>query len=89
MYISIGLIENQSSTRWTFNNVQLMLQDKGVEQLPLKRVSVSYQEDTSEYILVDYYQAEILPEVAAAILRIAKTFHISGLWQAANITAAL
>ena len=89
MYISIDLIENQSSTRWTFDNVQLMLQEPGVEQLPLKRVSVFYQEGTDEYVLVDYYGIEKLPEVEAAIIRIAKGFHTTGLWQAANITAAL
>lgn len=88
MYMSIEMIQNQSSTSWTFDNVQLLLQDKGVEQLPLKRVSVSYLE-SGEYVLIDYSETEILPEVKTAIIRIAKTFHTTGLWQAANITAAL
>lgn len=88
MYISIELIENQSSTRWTFNNVQLMLQKPEVEQLPIKRVSVSYLE-SGEYVLIDYYNTKMIPEVKEAIIRIAKTFHQTAIWQAANITAAL
>ena len=88
MYISIQLVENQSSTQWTFNNVRLLLQEQGVQQVPIKRVSVSYLE-SGEYVLIDYYNTKMIPEVKEAIIRIAKTFHQTAIWQAANITAAL
>ena len=87
MYISIELVQNQSSSVYTFNNVELMMPDTDINQDTLKRVSVHCNGE--EYVYVDYSNSKVLPQVQAAIIKITKAFHISGIWQAANITAAI
>ena len=87
MYISIGLVLNQSSSVYTFNNVVLEVPEEGVVQEPLPNVSVHWNEE--QYVYVDYSNTSVLPEVEAAIIKIAKAFHLNGIWQAANITAAI
>ena len=87
MYISIGLVQNQSSSVYTFNNVVLEVPEEGVVQEPLPNVSVHWNEE--QYVYVDYSNTSVLPEVEAAIIKIAKTFHQTAIWQAANITAAI
>ena len=87
MYISIGLVLNQSSSVYTFNNVVLEVPEEGVVQEPLPNVSVHWNEE--QYVYVDYSNTSVLPEVEAAIIKIAKTFHQTAIWQAANITAAI
>lgn len=87
MYISIELVQNQSASVYTFNNVELMVPDTDIKQDTLKRVSVHYNGE--EYVYIDYSNTDVLPEVKAAIIKIAKAFHMNGVWQAANITAAI
>lgn len=87
MYISIELVQNQSASVYSFNNVVLEVPEEGVVQEPLKKVSVHWNEE--QYVYVDYSNTDVLPEVKAAIIKIAKAFHLNGIWQAANITAAI
>ena len=87
MYISIELVQNQSASVYSFNNVVLEVPEEGVVQEPLKKVSVHWNEE--QYVYVDYSNTDVLPEVKAAIIKITKAFHLNGIWQAANITAAI
>jgi len=87
MYISIGLVLNQSASVYSFNNVVLEVPEEGVVQKPLPNVSVHWNEE--QYVYIDYSNTDVVDEVKAAIIKIAKAFHLNGIWQAANITAAI
>ena len=76
--ITIGQIQNQSSSDWTFEDVHY----KGDT---VKYLRVSWTGE--QYRVINFGEA-ISPEIETRLLSIAEAFHKAGVWSVTNVTAA-
>lgn len=76
--LTIGKIQNQSSSDWTFEDVHY----KGDT---VKYLRVSWTGE--EYRVVNFGES-IPAQIENRLLTIAEAFHKSGLWSGTNVTAA-